>query len=204
MNFSDIPQPDTLAAQAAREVAAAYYSPSLLNHCLRSYAWGAAYATQNETSFDAELLYVSSMLHDIGLVTEFDNVSIPFEDAGGQVAWVFAAGAGWPVKRRVRAAEVIERHMWADVDPDRDQEGHLLAIATGLDISGRHADWWDPALLHEVVEQFPRLDLRAEFIRCFENQAARKPHSSAARAVQGGFAERMAANILERGDDDDS
>jgi hypothetical protein len=34
------------------------------------------------------------MLHDIGLVKEFDSHTVPFEQAGGHVAWVFGAGAG--------------------------------------------------------------------------------------------------------------
>jgi hypothetical protein len=32
------------------------------------------------------------MLHDIGLVPEFDSHTVPFEDAGGHVARVFGAG----------------------------------------------------------------------------------------------------------------
>ena len=85
-------------------------------------------------AFDAELLYVSALLHDIGLVAEFDNHGLSFEDAGGHVAWVFTAGAGWPAERRQRAAEIIVKHMWAEVDADQDPEGFLLERSTGLDI----------------------------------------------------------------------
>ncbi|MEU7989046.1 hypothetical protein AB0B56_29705 [Streptosporangium canum] len=48
-------------------------------------------------------------LHDIGLVKEFDSHTVPFEEVGGHLAWVFAAGADWPVERRVRASEVDVR-----------------------------------------------------------------------------------------------
>jgi hypothetical protein len=198
VKLDDLPQPDTAAARAAVEVATTYCSPALLNHCLRSYVWGAAYGMRHGIDFDAELLYVSAMLHDIGLVQEFDSHTVPFEDAGGHVAWVFGAGAGWPVQRRVRAAEVIVRHMWARVDVDIDPEGHLLGIATGLDISGRRADAWPTEFRAEVVRRYPRLTLGEEFLRCFEDQAARKPGSSAAAAVASGIAERIAANVLDR------
>ena len=198
MNLDDVPQPDTAAAGAAVEVATTYCSPALLNHCLRSYVWAASYGMRQGTDFDAELLYVSAMLHDIGLVKEFDSHTVAFEDAGGHVAWVFGAGAGWPVQRRVRAAEVIVRHMWDQVDVDMDPEGHLLRIATSLDISGRQADAWPPELRAEVVHRYPRLALGEEFLRCFENQAARKPGSSAAAAVASGIAGRIAANVLDQ------
>ena len=198
MNLDDVPQPENSIARAAFDVAAAYCSPALTNHCLRSYVWAASYGITNGIDFDAELLYVSAMLHDIGLVKEFDSHTVPFEEAGGHVAWAFGAGAGWPVERRVRAAEVIVRHMWSTVDVNEDPEGHLLEIGTGLDISGRDADKWPAAFRSEVVRRIPRLTLGQEFLRCFEDQARRKPASSAAAAMESGLAGRIASNVLDR------
>ncbi len=190
--------PDTPVARAAAEVTTAYCSAALANHCVRSYVWAVSYGTRHGIGFDAELLYVSAMLHDIGLVPEFDSHTVPFEEAGGHVAWVFGAGAGWPVARRARAAEIIVRHMWDEVDPSVDPEGHLLELATGLDISGRHPEWWPSDLRDEVVSSYPRLGLRSEFLHCFRDQAGRKPDSLAGRAVASGIAERIAANVLDR------
>jgi hypothetical protein len=68
-------------------------------------------------------------------VNEFDNYALPFEEAGGHVAWVFGAAAGWPVERRGRVREVIVRHIWDEVDVAQDPEGHLLEISTSMDIS---------------------------------------------------------------------
>ena len=85
--------------------------------------------------FDLELFYVSAMLHDVRLTRPFDAHQMPFEEAGGQVAWVFGAAAGWTDDRRTRVAKVIEKHMWPSVDPLEDVEGHLLEVATGIDIS---------------------------------------------------------------------
>jgi hypothetical protein len=198
MDLDSVPQPETAAARAALEVATAYHSPALLNHCLRSYLWAASYGRRQGIDFDAELLYVSAMLHDIGLVAEFDNDSVAFEEAGGHVAWVFGAGAGWPVGRRVRAAEIIVRHMWQEVDVNVDPEGHLLELATALDISGRAPHMWPADFRSEVIRRIPRLTLVDEFLSCFEAQARRKPASSAASALQSGIADRMAANVLDR------
>src|SRR5215475_13174800 len=117
--------PDTAACRGAYDVARTYCSPALLNHSIRSYVWAALYAKDHGISFDDELLYVSALLHDIGLVKAFDNHALPFEDAGGHVAWVLTAGAGWSVERRQRAADVIVRHMWKAVDVDEDPEGFL-------------------------------------------------------------------------------
>ncbi len=188
---------DTAAARLALEVAREFQAPALVNHCRRAYLFAAAYAEAHAIAFDAELLYVASMVHDLGLVAEFDSHTLDFEQAGGSVGWVFAAGLGWPVDRRTRVTEIVVRHMWPEVDPQFDPEGHLLEVATSLDISGARADAWPAALRADIVEQFPRLDLAERFTRCFGDQARRKPASAAARSVDSGIAERMRANPLE-------
>src|SRR5436190_643192 len=88
--------PVTPAAEAALSVATRFYSPALLNHCVRSYRWGAMYGTAHGIAFDDELFYVSALLHDIGLTEAFDSYGLPFEEAGGRLAWVFGVAAGWP------------------------------------------------------------------------------------------------------------
>lgn len=198
MLLSDIPVPDTAAARLAREVCGHFHSAALVNHCQRAYRFGAALGIQQELSFDPELLYVAAMFHDSGLTEAFDHVSRPFEDAGGDVAWVFAAGAGWRPERRTRAAEIIVRHMWQSVDPAQDVEGYLLESATSLDITGSQPELWPVELRTAVIRQFPRLDLAEEFGRRFTDQAARKPNCNAARSVGLGIVERLAANPLEQ------
>jgi hypothetical protein len=197
MRLDDLPVPDSPAARLAGEVSTAYHSPALVNHCVRSYLWAASLGLAEGLTFDADLLHVAAMLHDLGLVAAFDSHTLDFEQAGGHVAWVFAAGAGWPVGRRRRLAEVIVRHMWRAVDPDDDPEGYLLGLGTGLDISGSEPDRWPRELRAQVVARYPRLDLADEFVRCLQDQAARKPTSAASRLVAGGLAERMAGNPLE-------
>ncbi|MEW9516337.1 HD domain-containing protein [Streptomyces tubercidicus] len=197
MTMDDLVIPDTRACRTALEVASAYCSPALLNHSVRAYLWAAGYASANGIAFDPELLYVSAMFHDIGLVKEFDSHTVPFEEAGGHVAWVFGAGAGWPVERRVRASEVIVRHMWDEVDAAMDPEAHLLVYSTSLDISGRRPDALPAGLRTEVLARYPRLGLGEEFLACFRDQAGRKPDSTAAAAVREGIAARISANPLE-------
>ena len=198
MSLAEIEIPQTPAAQLATEVCRRFQSQSLVNHCMRAYLWSAHYGTANAIAFDAELLYVSAMLHDLGLVPEFDSHTIDFEIAGGYVAWVFAAGAGWSPARRNRAAEIVVRHMRSGVEPDVDAEGHLLALSTSLDISGAHPEWWPDEFRAEVVAQYPLLELGREFIACFEDQAARKPESAAAKSVASGIAGRIENNPLAR------
>jgi hypothetical protein len=137
--------------------------------------WSASLGRLKGIPYDAELLYVASMLHDLGLVPAFDNHLAPFEDAGGDVGWVFGAGAGWPAERRDRVEEIIFRHMWDEVDPALDAEGHLLREGTALDISGHNVDTWPADFRAEVLRRCPRLTLVTEFTAAFKDQARRNP-----------------------------
>ncbi|MCA2222901.1 cyanamide hydratase [Nonomuraea aurantiaca] len=197
MRYDDIVIPDTPVCWGALEVATRYHSPSLLNNSVRAYLWAAAYAGLHGIAFDLELLYVSSMLHDIGLTAEFDSHTVPFEEAGGHVAWAFAAGAGWPVERRTRAAEVIIRHMWDEVPLAEDPEGHLLELSTGMDISGRRTDEIPAELRQEVLARHPRLEIAKEFAACVTDQGTRKPSSLAGGFVRAGLIDRIARNPLD-------
>jgi hypothetical protein len=198
LRLSDVVVPDTPAARAAEETVREFSPEALVNHCARSYVFAASLGAATGIAYDAELLYVAAMLHDLGLEPAFDAVTVPFEEAGGAVAWVFAAGAGWPAERREQAARAIVDHMRDDVAVRDDPEGHLLAVATSLDISGRRPDLWPEELLREAVVRFPRLDLVEAFAARFGDQAARKPSCAAAAAMRSGLAQRLGTNPLDR------
>lgn len=190
--------PGTPACIAAREVADKYCSVSLLGHCLRSYVWAAAYGSREGVPYDPELLFVGSLLHDIGLVPEFDSHTVGFDDASGHVAYVFATGAGWDQARRKRLVDVVLSHMWDVVDVDVHPEGFLLERSTSMDISGRYMDDFTAEFKAEVLRQFPRAGIAEEFLACFRDQADRKPASSPARAIRDGIADRILGNALDR------
>ena len=199
MKLNHFSRPETTATRAALEVAAEYLSEALLNHSIRSWYWAVGFAAvEDRTGFDAELLYVAAILHDVGLAEEFDNHTLSYEHAAGHVARALTAGAGWETQRRTRALEVIVRHNWPEVDPLLDVEGHLLEVATGLDISGARPDVLPMAFQREVLQRYPRLGLAAEFGACVTDQASRKPTTAAARLVAGGLVRKLRENPLER------
>ncbi|MFC0550131.1 cyanamide hydratase [Planotetraspora thailandica] len=189
--------PSTPAAVAALAVARRFCSPALLNHSIRSYLWGAMYGQAHGIAFDDELYYVSSLLHDFGLTEAFDSHTVPFEEAGGQLAWTFGLGAGWSEERAERAAEIIVLHMRDDISATLDAESHLLQVATSWDVSGWRPEEFPAEERAAILAHYPRLGFGAEVLAAFEDQAGRKPHSAAADSVRGGIAGRIAANPLD-------
>jgi hypothetical protein len=183
--------PDTPTSSLVLEIASAYLSEAMRNHSRLVYLWATAYAEKYHLGYDAELLFAAAMFHDISLAPVFDSHTVSFEEASGHVARVFAAGAGWPSERRNRLGEVIVRHMWPDVDLTADPEGHLMSRAAAMDIVGKDLDELDPSYRADVLREYPRLGLADEFLACFQDQASRKPTSSAARAIRTGLADRI-------------
>ncbi len=199
MQLSTFTPPRTPAARAALALAEQYHSESMRNHVVRSWLWAEAFAVaEGRNDIDHELLYVSAMLHDIGIVPEFDNVNLSYEEAGGHVAVALATGAGWDADRSRRALDVIIRHNWPSVDPAMDVEGYLLEIGTALDISGARADVLAASFMREVLAEYPRLQLAREFGDGVVEQAARKPHTAAHRLVTGGVVGKLENHPLER------
>ena len=189
--------PQTPAATAALSVATRFCTPPLLNHCVRSYLWGAMYASAHGITFDEELLYVSAMLHDIGLTDVFDSHRVPFEEAGGDLGWVFGVAAGWPADRAARATEIIVRHMRGDVSSTTDPESHILQVATSWEIVGRRPEEFPAEARAEMLARYPWRGFGSEFLACFQDQGTRKPGSAAAGAIAENLAELIGANPLD-------
>lgn len=189
--------PQTPAAAAALSVATRFYSPALLNHCVRSYLWGARYGGAHGIHFDDELYYVTALLHDIALTDPFDSHRMSFEEAGGDLAWVFGVAAGWPADRAARATEIIVLHMRDDVPAATDPESHLLQVATSWDVAGRRPEEFPTEERAKVLARYPRQGFGSEFLACFEDQARRKPGGAAAGLVANDAAGRIKANPLD-------
>jgi hypothetical protein len=183
--------PDTVACREAERVCREASSPSLANHCFRSYAWGALLGAADGIGWDAELFYVASMLHDIGLTPAFDRGGC-FESDGAEAAREILAGVGWASDRSGVAAEAIYLHMH-EVTGSHSGEAQLLALGTTADVSGGRALEVAAPNRELVLSMFPRLGFKREFIALFEDQARRKPNCVVAQMMAGGAAERILA-----------
>ncbi|WP_327001023.1 HD domain-containing protein [Dactylosporangium sp. NBC_01737] len=189
--------PESSAVAAAMSVAERYFSPAFLNHSVRSYVWGTMYGQAHSIRCDDELLCVAALLHDIALSPSFDSHTVPFEEAGGDVARVFGLAAGWPADRVDRVGEIIVLHMRDDVGPDVDPEAHLLQVATSWDVVGRWQDEFPAGARAEILGRYPRLGFGEEFLAAFQDQARRKPGSAAAASIGRNLAGRIAVHPLD-------
>jgi HD domain-containing protein len=188
--------PDSRVAREAEELVREAAPDFLTNHSFRSYAWSVALADRDDVRYDAELLYVAALLHDIGLVAQFDQGG-SFEDDGAVAAARFAVEEGWTAERRDALAEAIRLHMAAEIALEDGPEAYLLWHATGLDVRGHRLGEIDPRDVAAALASYPRLDFKRGFAELFADQAERKPDCQVAKLMRSGFADRIAAAPFE-------
>jgi predicted HD phosphohydrolase len=185
-------RPDSRAARKAEELMRAVAPPFLTNHSFRSHFFAVALADRDGVSFDPELLYVAALLHDVGLVEEFDTGKC-FEEDSADAAVRLAAGEGWAAERREQVAEAIRLHVAIEIDLGDGPEAYLLWHSTGLDVGGdRHGDV-SSETVGAVLAAYPRLDFKEGFTALIADQAERKTGCWADRAFAAGISDRIAA-----------
>jgi len=183
--------PDTSATRQAEDICRAVLDTSLVNHSYRAYAWGALLGVAERLAFDAELLYVAALLHDIGLTERFDRGGC-FESDGADAAKELLLEVGWPSDRAERAASAIYLHMH-EVDETDDPEALLLSYGASLDVTGRRFDEIDGRAREQILDMYPRLSFKQRFFELLFDQAARKPQCVTYAYMESGLGERILA-----------
>jgi hypothetical protein len=186
-----MPVPDSALARRARELIADVAAPFLVNHSVRSYAWAVELAHHDRLEFDPEILYVSAMLHDIGLVPAYDLGGC-FEVDGAIAAERFAREAGEPEAGARAIYDVVALHMVETLPPDPASEVVLLWDSTGIDVTGDRLTDVRAAIIPGVLAAYPRVDFKREFTALFVDQASKKPTCRAAEMVATGMLEEIA------------
>jgi hypothetical protein len=186
-----IPVPDSAFSRAARELIATVAPPFLVNHSVRAYAWAVELARHDELPFDQEILYVSALLHDIGLVPAYDLGGC-FETDGAIEAERFSLEHGQPAERARAIYDVIDLHMLAEAPAGSASEVVLLNDSTGTDVTGYRYRDVRPDAIGPILAAYPRLEFKREFGALFVDQARRKPTCRVAEMIRTGKLEAIA------------
>jgi hypothetical protein len=161
--------PSTPIARAAEELCREVSEPWLLAHCYRTYVIGALLG--RTLSFDSEMLFVASMLHDIGLTEAFEQGSDPslvsgyvrkdapcFAVRGAGVAQSLATIHSWPRACRDALAEAISIHVNVRVAQSRGVEAHLLNAGSAFDVVRLGSRRLPPESIRSIEGRWPRGD----------------------------------------------
>jgi hypothetical protein len=162
----------------------------LLTHSVRAYCWGAAIARHEGWTFDRQVLWTASLMHDGGL-THLPRNTMCFEVEGAEFARRFLERAGLSDDAVDRVAIAIILHMRSSVTLDDGVESVLLDRSTSLDVRGVGYALVD-AIRTRVMRDYPRGAFDRLFLDAVSREATDRPTCQSARLVrETGLADAM-------------
>jgi HD domain len=149
---SPIATPDSRLAREATELIRSVESDLLYNHSLRVYSWGALQGARQGLKYDAELLYIGAMFHDIGLVEGHRSEHDRFEVDGANAARAFLRGHGVTGDALRIVWDAIALHTTPGIPQHKDRDAVLAA--------------------------YPRVDFKESIIQAFADGMAHRPDTT--------------------------
>jgi hypothetical protein len=156
--------PDTPLITRAVEYARQHSEPYLFNHVMRSWLFAVRLAQAKSVAHDAEVLAAATLLHDLGLAKAFSG-PLRFEVEGANVARQFARSQGVDDRRAQLIWDGVALNSTPSIALHKETEVALSTAGIGLDWGG----WGREALadeeVAEIVDAFPRLEMKQQFTR---------------------------------------
>lgn len=159
--IADIKVPDSSIVRQAEQLARSVSNDTLFNHVMRCYWFGELFAQREGKKVDSELMFLSSVLHDLGLT---DRGSGPhrFEIEGASAARTFLVQQGVSSDQAQKVWDNIALHVW-DVNLFRDDTSRLMQLGLAYDVAGVADAQLDHVDVAEVVRRYPRLNFKRAF-----------------------------------------
>ncbi|MFC3079034.1 HD domain-containing protein [Phenylobacterium terrae] len=171
--------PDTAAAKAAARLCAEHSPGFLYNHCLRTYAFGRLLMARQGMACDAELTFIASALHDLGLLEPFMTPTQRFEVDGADAARAFALEHGFSDAEADVVWDAIALHTSPGIAVRKQAEIAFVHIGAGADVCGLGMSLISPDDVAEVLDAWPRLQCKTQFHRLMLEVCRRKPQAQA-------------------------
>jgi hypothetical protein len=184
------PLPESPLCRAALALATGAYEPVLLNHSLRSFVFGDAFGQQRGREYDRELLYVSCLLHDLGL-TDGTPVETRFEVEGADAAQAFLASHGVGRAEQELVWDAIALHTTMVIPQRKRAEIALCQMGAAIDVGFAPTSLLPPEITAAALRAFPRLGFKRAIVGAFCGLVRRNAPAAAQSPVVASVAERL-------------
>jgi hypothetical protein len=184
-DLSTLEAPDTPLAVATEQAARERQSPAVIGHALRTVAYAHAIASLDDVEVDAELLWCTALLHDIGL--EHPERDRCFTVRGAVAARDIARQAHADPDTTELLGDAVCRHLTPALDPGRFPLPYLVATGALVDILGRRLEQLDRTFVDAVTAAEPRDGFARAIATVWKAEARSVPRGRAALADRLGF-----------------
>ena len=171
--LADIKLPDSSIARQAEDLARSVSSPWMFNHVMRCYWISELFAQAEGTKIDSEMVFLSAVLHDLGLTASAQGLH-RFEIDGASAARTFLVENGVAPERAQGVWDNIALHTW-DINLFRGYTSRIIQLGITYDVVGVPNAPLDKADIAELLRRYPRLNFSKCFHTALEHDLDSKP-----------------------------
>jgi HD domain len=151
-------------------------APVVAAHSERSYQFAAAFAAADGVELDDEVLYLGTVLHDVGLSAAADGGE-RFEVRGANLVRALLLDRGMERDRVANVWDCVAMHASTPLARHKTPETRYANRGIALDVRGSGAEVLEPALVRAVLDRWPRHDFPTEFEAVLADEVRAHPDS---------------------------
>ncbi|TDO56705.1 HD domain-containing protein [Kribbella sp. VKM Ac-2571] len=170
--------PETPAAAEAAQWVREHSSSLIYHHSRRVFVFGMLHARLLGLEPDPELVYLSALFHDAGLLTPFSDTEQRFELDGADHARQFLLERGFSKGAADVVWTAIALHTTPGVPSRMGPEIAVTTYGVLTDAIGFGLDQLEPADVAAVTAADPRGDFKQEFLQTFVDALKDRPDTT--------------------------
>ncbi|MEV4811830.1 HD domain-containing protein [Micromonospora avicenniae] len=170
--------PDTAAVAEATRLVQEMTRPPIYHHSRRAFLFSLMHAQKLGVRPDPELLYLSAVFHDVGLLTPFSDAVQRFEVDGADHARKFLLDRGFSTAGAETVWMAIALHTTLGIPERMAPEIAFTQLGIATDVIGIGLDGLDPDQVNEILAVHPRGDFKNEFLRAHVDGLKNRPHTT--------------------------
>ncbi|WP_295716772.1 HD domain-containing protein [Mucilaginibacter sp.] len=159
--------PDSALATQATELLREHGTSFIYNHSMRVFLFSSLNGKRRNLKYDAELLYISSVFHDLGLTPHYSSPDKRFEVDGANAARDFLKSHNVPKEALQLVWDTIALHTTIGIAEYKEPEVALMYSGVGLDVMGEGYENLSKENREEIISIFPRDDFKNRIIPTF-------------------------------------
>jgi HD superfamily phosphodiesterase len=170
--------PDSVLAREATEFVRDVSTRLLFDHSRRVFLWASLRAERLSLEYDAELVYIGAMFHDVGLLEGHRSEHERFEIDGANAARAFLERHGLPEEQVMTVWESIALHTTRQVPNYKQPEVRLVALGVQYDFLGSGFDSLTAEQRDAVLAAHPRTKFKTGIIEALAAGVRDKPETA--------------------------
>ena len=170
--------PGTAAVAEATRLIQETISPLFYHHSQRVFFFARIHAGRLGLEPDPELLYVSALFHDSGLLTPFSDVEQRFEVDGADHARAFLLDRGFSTAAAETVWTAIALHTTPGIPDRMGPEIATTQLGVLTDVLGLGLDELDADQVGEILAAHPRGDFKNGFLRAHVEGLRHRPETT--------------------------